>query len=135
MAPSVSTKEFSILDEFIHTGKKPRKIVHRYIINNKKQSIYAKVPTRQIVEHYLQEIEIWAQQQDIEAGLQKYCAIPFDTKGIYPLYHLAALAVTGQIAQLEEYINNFKKGNKITFSNYIKQDFIKRALEAAKKNT
>ena len=68
------------------------------------------------------------------AGLQKYCAIPFDTKGIYPLYHLAALAVTGQIAQLEEYLNNFKKGNKMTFSHYIKQDYIERALEEAKKH-
>ena len=134
MAPSVSTKEFSILDEFIHTGKKPRKIVHCHIINNKKQSISAKVPTRQVIEDYLQEIETWAQQQDIEAGLQKYRELPTDSKGTLPVYHLASLAIAGQTTQLAEYLENFKQGNRMGFVPYIKQDYIERALEEAKKH-
>lgn len=132
MMPSVSTKDFSILVEYIFENKKPRRIVHSGIIRNKQQSIYTNNPTIEVIEKYLKEIEMWAQEQDIEAGLLRYSEIPFDTKGIYPLYHLAALAITGQSAQLDEYLENFKQGNKMTFSVYIKQDFIERALEASK---
>lgn len=131
MMPSVSTKDFSVLVKYIFENKKPRKIVHSGIVRNNQQSIYTKNITREVVENYLQEIEIWAQEQDIEAGLLKYSAIPFDTKGIYPLYHLSALAITGQTAKLKEYLQNFKQGDRMTFSNYIKKDYIERALETA----
>ncbi|WP_227429339.1 DUF6990 domain-containing protein [Psychrobacter sp. I-STPA6b] len=139
MIPGVSTKEFSKIAEYIRHNKKSRRIVHSCIINSIfdggiEQGIDVKVPTRQIVEDYLQKIETWAQQQDIEAGLQKYRELPTDSKGTYPVYHLASLAIAGQTTQLAEYLENFKQGNRMGFVPYIKQDYIERALEEAKKH-
>ena len=93
MMPSVSTKDFSVLVKYNSA---------LWYRQNNQQSIYTKNLTREVVENYLQEIETWAQEQDIEAGLLKYSAIPFDTKGIYPLYHLSALAITGQTLETAE---------------------------------
>lgn len=75
---------------------------------------------------------MWAQEQDIEAGLKQYCKLPTNSKGNLPLHHLSALAITLQTVKLDEYLDNFKQGNKMTFSVYIKQDFIERALESSK---
>lgn len=132
MMPSVSTKDFSVLVKYIFENKKPRRIVHFGIIRNKQQSIYTNNPTREVVEKYLKEIEVWAQEQDIEAGLKQYCKLPTDSKGNLPLHHLAALAISGQSTQLADYLEHFKKSDNMGFVPYIKQDFIERALEASK---
>ena len=131
MMPSVSTKDFSVLVKYIFENKKPRRIVHSGIIRNKQQSIYTNNPTREVVEKYLKEIEVWAQEQDIEAGLKQYCKLPTDSKGNLPLHHLAALAISGQSTQLADYLEHFKKSDNMGFVPYIKQDFIERALEAS----
>lgn len=133
MMPSVSTKDFSVLVKYIFENKKPRRIVHSGIIRNKQQSIYTNNPTREVVEKYLQEIEVWAQEQDIEAGLKEYCKLPTDSKGNLPLHHLSALAISGQSTQLADYLENFKNSDYMGFVPYIKQDFIERALKASKK--
>lgn len=133
MMPSVSTKDFSVLVKYIFENKKPRRIVHSGIVRNKEQSIYTKNPTREVIEKYLNEIEVWAQEQDIEAGLKEYCKLPTDSKGNLPLYHLSALAISGQSTQLTDYLEHFQNSDSMGFVPYIKQDFIGRALEASKK--
>lgn len=135
MMTSVSTKDFSILVEYIEDNKKPRKIVHSGIVKNKQDCIQTNNPTRGVVETYLQDIEVWAHEQDTEAGLKQYCKLPTDSKGNLPLHHLSALAISGQSKQLANYLEHFKKSDNMGFVPYIKQDFIERALEAAKKNT
>ena len=134
MLPSVSTIEFSKINEYIGENKRPRKIVHSHIVNSKHEDglgIQVEISTRQIIEDLLSKVEAWAQHQNLEVGIQKYAELPTDSKGIFPLYHLSALAITGQVAKLEDYLEHFKQGDNMGFAPYIKQDYIERALEEA----
>lgn len=138
MSPSVSTIEFSKIGEYIDEGKKSRRIVH-YLITQSLEyelnTMQIEVPTKEFIENRLPKIEIWAKQQkNLEVGIQEYCKLSTESKGNLPLLHLSALAITGQTAKLESYLEHFKRGDRLGFVPYIKQDHIERALEISKNN-
>ncbi|MFL9711310.1 DUF6990 domain-containing protein [Methylobacillus sp. Pita1] len=74
----------------------------------------------------------WGKQQDIEKGLWHYRSLPTDAKGAFPVRHLAALAIHGDSEKLSYYLENFKKGNRMNFVPYIKEEMIESALKLSK---
>lgn len=74
----------------------------------------------------------WARYQDIEAGLALYRSFPTSAKGARPLWHLAALAIAQDVAQLDNYKTSFKNGERLGFAPYITFEMIERSLLIAR---
>lgn len=74
----------------------------------------------------------WAQDQDIEAGLQKYRELQTSSKGAMPLRHLAALAIHGEVERLSFYKESFINGDRLGFVPYITINMLEEALVIAK---
>jgi hypothetical protein len=75
----------------------------------------------------------WAESVDVDGGLVKFRALPTSAKGIYPLYHLAALACNGDSDTLSRYQQSFEQGDRLEFVPYITKDMIDRAVEFAQR--
>ena len=73
----------------------------------------------------------WAEEQDLDAELKALAALPTDASGTGPILHLAALAVSGDVAKLQSYQTTFEAGDRLGFVPYIKRDFIDRAVALA----
>lgn len=128
LSPSVSTKEFSEAVAYIaaaHSEFSP-------IISSTLPPAKLRNVTPGAVRDLLVQAVNWAKSQDIESGLKKYRELPTDSKGAFPLRHLAALAVAGDASRLNDYVNSFLQGDRLGFVNYITQGFIDRACEIAK---
>ena len=73
----------------------------------------------------------WAQEQDLDKALRDHAALPTDAPGARPIWHLAALALLGDVAKLKSYQASFEAGDRLGFVPYIKKDFIDRAVSLA----
>ncbi|TXR48436.1 DUF6990 domain-containing protein [Phyllobacterium endophyticum] len=74
----------------------------------------------------------WAKSQDVDAALKRLRESRTDSKGTEPLYHLAALALAGDVDKLDYYQRSFEAGDRLGFVPYISKEMIDRAVEIAK---
>lgn len=73
----------------------------------------------------------WAREQDLDKALLDHAALPTNAPGILPVWHLAALALLGDVAKLKSYQASFEAGDHLGFVPYIKKDYIDRAVSLA----
>jgi hypothetical protein len=77
----------------------------------------------------------WAENQNLETGLQELAALPTDAPGARPVWHLGALAVLGDVDRLKSYQASFETGDRLGFVNYVTKDYIDRAVALAEGNS
>lgn len=70
----------------------------------------------------------WAQEQDLDEALRDHAALPTNAPGARPVWHLAALALLGDVAKLKSYQASFEAGDRLGFVNYVTKDYIDRAV-------
>lgn len=75
----------------------------------------------------------WARAQDLKSALQEYAELPTSAPGARPVWHLAALAVLGDIERLRFYQKCFEAGDNCGFVPFITKDYIDRALSLAQR--
>ncbi|NNU62876.1 DUF6990 domain-containing protein [Ochrobactrum soli] len=75
----------------------------------------------------------WAQEQDLDKALRNHAALPTNAPGARPIWHLAALALLGDVARLKSYQASFEARDRLGFVNYVTKDYIDRALTLAVK--
>ena len=73
----------------------------------------------------------WAESQDLNKALYDYALLPTDAPGARPIWHLAALAILGDVEKLQSYRDGFQNGERQGFVPYIDIDHINRALAIA----
>lgn len=71
---------------------------------------------------------IWAQCQNLENALKEYSLLPTSAPGARPIWHLAALAILGDVEKLQTYHDGFRNGEHLGFAPYIGMEHINRAL-------
>ena len=76
----------------------------------------------------------WARGIDLDAALSRLVHIPTTSPGARPIWHLAALAVSGHTATLESYLSAFEAGDRLGFVPYITKGHVERALRHAVKS-
>jgi hypothetical protein len=74
----------------------------------------------------------WTSKADLDAGITALLDKDANSRGILPTYHLAALAATGGVEELQCYADGFAGGDRVGFVPYITADYIMAALEFAK---
>jgi hypothetical protein len=92
-----------------------------------------KVPEIQS-EHVVQlsdEAIVWAKQQNLHKALLEHSNLPTNSPGARPIWHLAALAILGDVSKLRSYHSSFTAADRLDFVNYVTLEFIERALEQA----
>lgn len=77
----------------------------------------------------LENINVWANEINLEAELALKRNLPTDSAGSLPLHHLAALALNKEKNTLASYRDAFEKDDRLGFVPYVKQEHILRALE------
>lgn len=87
--------------------------------------------TKEHIQQAAEEAINWAKEQDLDQALLDYVALPTDAPGARPIWHLAALALLGDVAKLESYQSSFAAGDRLGFVPYISKDCIDRALAVA----
>ncbi|MCW8890598.1 MAG: hypothetical protein OQL20_08070 [Sedimenticola sp.] len=75
-----------------------------------------------------EETIIWAEEQDLLAGLRACAALSTDAPGARPIWHLAALVLSGDADKLKYYQASFEAGDRLGFVTYITKDYIDRAV-------
>ena len=73
----------------------------------------------------------WARGKDLDGALSRLIQMPTTSPGARPIWHLAALAVSGHAATLESYLSAFEAGDRLGFMPYITKGHVERALRHA----
>ena len=128
--PSISSTEFSDAVAFIFWEGK---VFSPVIVSNETPQKLETISADNVVELSDRAL-LWAQNQDIDAGLALYRSSPTDAKGARPLRHLAALAIAQDVDQLADYKKSFEKGERLGFVPYITIEMIERSLQIARGN-
>lgn len=87
------------------------------------------------VHHASGEAIAWAEAQDLDKALRDHAALPTNAPGARPIWHLAALALLGDVAKLNSYQASFEAGDRLGFVNYVTKDYIERALSIAERGS
>jgi len=77
----------------------------------------------------------WAQEQDLNNAIQDHAALPTDAPGARPVWHLASLAILGEVERLKFYQASFETGDRLGFVNYVTKEYIDRAVALAEGRT
>lgn len=89
----------------------------------------------EILEEHVRQVSdvaiAWAKEQDLDKALRDHAALPTDAPGALPIWHLAALALLGDVAKLKSYRASFAVGDRLGFVNYVTKDYIDRAVALA----
>ncbi|WP_081673816.1 DUF6990 domain-containing protein [Pseudomonas cremoricolorata] len=131
LMPSVSTKKFSEAVAFVR-GEENR--YSPIIVSNEPPEKPVKLSSSDVAVMSKRVIS-WACSQDIESGVSFYKQLPTDSKGILPLKHLAALAISGDFETLNSYSKIFEAGDRLGFVPYITEGMIHRAVLKATSET
>lgn len=75
----------------------------------------------------------WALEQDLDKALKEHALLPTDAPGARPIWHLAALALLGDVEKLKFYEASFEAGDRLGFVPYVTKDYIDRAVAFAEK--
>ncbi len=97
------------------------------------KGIRLKVP--EVLEEHVRQASdeaiAWAEAQDLDKALRDHAALPTNAPGARPIWHLAALALLGDVAKLKSYQASFAAGDRLGFVNYVTKDYIDRAVALA----
>lgn len=127
-SPTLSTEKFSdVCAKIRANGASYTPLIRAW------KGIKLKVPEVQIehVAHLSDEAIAWAKQQDLTTALLEHAGLPTNAPGARPIWHLAALAILGDVSKLRSYHSSFTCGDRLGFVNYVTSDYIERALEQA----
>lgn len=98
-----------------------------------RKGLYYQVP--EVLEEHVRQASddaiAWAQEQDLDKALGDHAALPTNAPGARPIWHLAALALLGDVAKLKSYQTSFAAGDRLGFVNYVTKDYIDRAVAVA----
>ena len=98
-----------------------------------------KVRAPEIMEEHVRQISdeaiVWAKDQDLVAGIEANAKLPTDAPGSRPIWHLAALAVSGDVGKLKSYQASFESGDRLGFVPYVTKDYIDRAVAFAEEHS
>lgn len=78
-----------------------------------------------------EESVAWAEAQDLDKALRDHAALPTNAPGARPIWHLAALALLGDVTKLKSYQASFAAGDRLGFVNYVNKDYIDRSVALA----
>jgi hypothetical protein len=102
------------------------------LVRSRKGLVY-QVP--EILEEHVRQASedaiAWAQAQDLDKALRDHAALPTNAPGARPIWHLAALALLGDVSKLKSYQSSFAAGDRLGFVNYVTKDYIDRAVALA----
>ena len=91
-----------------------------------------------IVEHHIRQasdaVLAWAEAQDLDQALRARADLPSSAPGAAPIWHLAALALRGDLDRLNRYQASFEAGDRLGFVPYITRDHIDRAVLLARRS-
>lgn len=82
-----------------------------------------------------EEAIAWAEAQDLDKALRDHAALPTNAPGARPIWHLAALALLGEVTKLKSYQASFAAGDRLGFVNYVTKDYIDRAVSLAEEQS
>ena len=122
--PSVSTNDFSVAASYI-SGERFR--FEPIIVGIDIPKKIHEISTR-FVQESSDQVVSWVRNQNIDQGLEVLRNLPTDSKGAFPLRHLAALGVAGDVEKLRSYERCFREGDRCGFVPYITDKVIARAL-------
>lgn len=83
---------------------------------------------------FVREIRLgreWAEAENVAVMIDHYVDGPADRPGVGALYHLAGLAVRGQIETLTRYQEKFAAGDRLGMPGYVTDAYLDRALQIA----
>ncbi|MDN3719635.1 hypothetical protein QW131_11790 [Roseibium salinum] len=69
----------------------------------------------------------------MDKALRDHAALPTNAPGARPIWHLAALALLGDVAKLKFYQASFEAGDRLGFVNYVTKDYIDRTVSFAER--
>lgn len=128
---TVTTAEFDEADRIIHGEIN---LVSRLEVSE--ESILIDISSGSLEDRARQasdEATAWAERQDIDKALEEMAASPASFPGA-PVWHLAALALQGDVRRLRSYRARFDAGDRgLGFATYVRSDFIDRAIALALK--
>lgn len=125
---SLSTDEFSNACSLIF-GEKD--VYYPLVRSLKRLDIRATELTEEHIKHATDIILLWAKTQDLNKALNDYALLPTDAPGARPIWHLAALAILGNVEKLRSYSAGFRAGDRQGFAPYVTEEQINRALAIA----
>jgi hypothetical protein len=76
-------------------------------------------------------LEEEARTFDFDAKVQELIVSRPDRPSLPQVFHLAALAYSGNVSELQDYDEIFGRGHRLNFVSMIDHDYIKRALKVA----
>lgn len=89
------------------------------------------VITEEHVRQATAEAVAWVKELDLERVLREHAARPTNSPGTFPILHLAALTLQGDVAKLKSYQASFEAGDRLGFVVYVTKDHIDRAVALA----
>ena len=127
---SLSTEKFSELCSRVRGERK-----HFYPLVRAQKGLRIRAP--EILEEHVrqasEEAITWAREQDLDKALREYAGLPTTAPGARPVWHLAALALLGDMTKLKFYQASFEAGDRLGFVNYVTKDYIDRAVAIAER--
>ncbi len=89
----------------------------------------------EIHEHHVRIVSekaiAWAQEVDLYQALCNHAKFPTFPGAGHKIWHLAALAVLGDVGRLNSYLESFDTGDHARFGTYIKREHVQTALRIA----
>lgn len=128
MRESMSTRDFSSAVSFIHGEKQTYYPLKTRFGSDWKQPVFNDNDLRNVASSIIS----WAQSVNINNELKIKRNLATSSPGIFPLHHLAALALNNDSHMLEHYLTSFRNGDRLGFVPYITEVHIFRALEFSK---
>lgn len=71
---------------------------------------------------------VWARDQNLDKALRAHAELPTNAPGARPVWHLAALALLGDVEKLKFYQASFEAEDQPGFVSYVTKDYIDRAV-------
>lgn len=84
------------------------------------------------IESLVHRLIVWSKNQDIDVALREYQMECPDRPGQKQIYHVAALALAGNVNKLEYYQKSFASDDRLNFVPMVTSGIINRAVELAK---
>ncbi len=128
MTPSIRTHEFSFGCATIDPGYGESAPFVRHLN-------FPDICAPEILEQHVRQasdmVIKWARHQNLDKALDEHAALPANVRGAGPIWHLAALALSGNVGRLKFYLECLDAGDRLGFVNYITRGHVERALQLA----
>jgi len=123
---------YSLLTKAVSVIKSKKTSYEPFAVDSR--SIRAVDFTRDDILSVEKKIVVWGKSQPLDDVLEEYREKCPDRPGLRQVYHLAALAIVGDVQKLAGYQLSFERGETLNFAPMIKKEMIDSAIELAKLN-